>query len=76
MCSAPLRPDDSRVVAGYAERLAREAAEALPDLVVDQVSRQLREGKLFIDHGQNPWTRTAAAPYPCAYGRIRPSPPW
>ncbi|WP_240958143.1 non-homologous end-joining DNA ligase [Streptomyces barkulensis] len=68
---APLRPADSEAVAGYAGRLAREAAEALPDLVVDQVPRRLRKGKVFIDHGQNLWTRTTAAPYTL---RVRPRP--
>ncbi|MTE18929.1 ATP-dependent DNA ligase [Streptomyces sp. TRM43335] len=60
---APLRPTDSEAVAGYAERLAREAAEELPELVVHRVPRRLRKGRVFVDHGQNAWTRTTAAPY-------------
>ncbi|MFD1828226.1 non-homologous end-joining DNA ligase [Streptomyces desertarenae] len=60
---APLRPTDSSAVADYAERLAREAAEELPELVVHQVPRKLRKGRVFVDHSQNAWTRTTAAPY-------------
>ncbi|HEX5568956.1 MAG TPA: non-homologous end-joining DNA ligase [Streptomyces sp.] len=59
----PLRPTDSDAVADYAERLAREAADTLPDLVVHQVPRKLRGGRVFVDHSQNAWTRTTAAPY-------------
>ncbi|MDG9703365.1 non-homologous end-joining DNA ligase [Streptomyces sp. DH37] len=68
---APLRPTDSEAVAGYAERLAREAAGELPDLVVHQVPRRLRGGRVFVDHSQNLWTRTTAAPYTL---RARPRP--
>lgn len=60
---APLRPADPEAVADHAERLAREAADALPDLVVHRVPRRLRGGRVFVDHSQNAWTRTTAAPY-------------
>ncbi|GAA2388511.1 non-homologous end-joining DNA ligase [Streptomyces glaucosporus] len=67
----PLRPTESAAVARYAERLAREASEELPDLAVHQVPRSLRTGRVFVDHSQNAWTRTTAAPYTL---RARPRP--
>ncbi|MEE1939729.1 non-homologous end-joining DNA ligase [Streptomyces sp. TRM 70361] len=59
----PLRPTDAAAVAGYAERLAREVSGALPELAVHRVPKHLRTGRVFIDHSQNAWTRTTAAPY-------------
>lgn len=67
----PLQPTDADAVAEYAERLAREASEALPDLAVHRVPKSLRTGRVFIDHSQNAWTRTTAAPYTL---RARPRP--
>ncbi|HZG04905.1 MAG TPA: non-homologous end-joining DNA ligase [Streptomyces sp.] len=68
---APLHPTDAEAVADYAERLAREASRALPDLAVHQVPKKLRTGRVFVDHSQNAWTRTTAAPYTL---RARPRP--
>ncbi|MEU1127377.1 non-homologous end-joining DNA ligase [Streptomyces sp. NPDC005899] len=59
----PLRPTPSEDVTAYARRLAVEAQEALPALVVHRMTRALRPGKVFVDFSQNAAAKTTAAPY-------------
>ena len=60
---APIERRDSPDVSAYAKQLAREAEEALPDLVVSKMAKDLREGKVFVDWSQNHAAKTTAAPY-------------
>jgi bifunctional non-homologous end joining protein LigD len=60
---ASLRRTDSELVQSYARRLAVEAERALPDLALHRMARQLRTGKVFVDHSQNNYAKTTAAPY-------------
>lgn len=60
---ARLRPTDSELVQTYARQLAVEAEEALPGLALHRMARQLRAGKVFVDHSQNNYAKTTAAPY-------------
>ncbi|RLL66642.1 non-homologous end-joining DNA ligase [Streptomyces sp. Z26] len=60
---AGLRPTDCSEVSAYAKRLAVEAEAALPDLALHRMTRSLRAGKVFVDHSQNSWAKTTAAPY-------------
>jgi bifunctional non-homologous end joining protein LigD len=50
-------------VSAYAKRLAQEAEAALPRLALHRMARHLRAGKVFVDHSQNAWAKTTAAPY-------------
>ncbi len=59
----PLRPTDTELVQTYARQLAVEAEAALPELAVHRMARQLRVGKVFVDHSQNNHAKTTAAPY-------------
>ncbi|MFI5659743.1 non-homologous end-joining DNA ligase [Streptomyces sp. NPDC051684] len=59
----PLVPTASERVSAYAKGLAREAEAALPRLVVHRMARNLRGGKVFVDHSQNSAAKTTAAPY-------------
>jgi bifunctional non-homologous end joining protein LigD len=47
----------------YAKRLAVEAEQAMPELVVHRMTRSLRPGKVFVDWSQNAAKKTTAAPY-------------
>jgi bifunctional non-homologous end joining protein LigD len=67
----PLEPTPSERVAVYAKRLAVEAEQALPRLVVHRMARHLRPGKVFVDWSQNAAAKTTAAPYTL---RARPAP--
>ncbi|MFG2112715.1 non-homologous end-joining DNA ligase [Streptomyces sp. NPDC048718] len=60
---APLAPTPSAEVSAYARRLAVEAAEELPALVVHRMTKALRPGKVFVDHSQNAAAKTTATPY-------------
>ncbi|MFI6765474.1 non-homologous end-joining DNA ligase [Streptomyces sp. NPDC050355] len=60
---APIEPTPSERTTAYAKRLAAEAARALPDLVVDKMTRSLRPGKVFIDFSQNAAAKTTAVAY-------------
>ncbi|MFZ3559815.1 non-homologous end-joining DNA ligase [Streptomyces sp. BH055] len=59
----PLVPTASERVSAYAKGLAREAEAALPRLVVHRMARNLRGGKVFVDHSQNSAAKTTAAAY-------------
>ncbi|MGI5445502.1 non-homologous end-joining DNA ligase [Streptomyces sp. CA-243310] len=60
---APLEPTPSERVSAYAKALAQEAERALPDLIVHRMAKNLRPGKVFVDHSQNAAAKTTAAPY-------------
>ncbi|GAA0653984.1 non-homologous end-joining DNA ligase [Streptomyces malaysiensis subsp. malaysiensis] len=59
----PLEPTPSRQATAYARRLALEAANAMPDLVIRKMTRSLRPGKVYVDFSQNAAAKTTAAPY-------------
>ncbi|MFD7295501.1 non-homologous end-joining DNA ligase [Streptomyces sp. NPDC059897] len=59
----PVVPTASERVSAYAKGLAREAEAALPGLVVHRMARNLRPGKVFVDHSQNSAAKTTAAAY-------------
>ncbi|GAA1715667.1 non-homologous end-joining DNA ligase [Streptomyces yatensis] len=59
----PVEPTPSRQVTAYARRLALEAANAMPDLVIRKMTRALRPGKVYVDFSQNAAAKTTAAPY-------------
>ncbi|WP_425829585.1 non-homologous end-joining DNA ligase [Streptomyces fractus] len=59
----PLVPTASERVSAYAKGLAREAEGALPRLVVHRMARDLRTGKVFVDHSQNSAAKTTATAY-------------
>jgi bifunctional non-homologous end joining protein LigD len=67
----PLEPTTDERTSGYAKRLAATLAQARPDLVVAQMSKQVRPGKVFIDWSQNNAAKTTVAPYSL---RARPLP--
>ncbi|MEV6573232.1 non-homologous end-joining DNA ligase [Streptomyces sp. NPDC051577] len=68
---APLEPTPSERVSAYAKALAQEAERELPDLIVHRMAKNLRPGKVFVDHSQNAAAKTTAAPYTL---RARPLP--
>jgi bifunctional non-homologous end joining protein LigD len=49
--------------AAFARRIAEEMARSHPDLVVDRMSRAAREGRVYIDWGQNHQMKSTIAPY-------------
>jgi bifunctional non-homologous end joining protein LigD len=60
---APLRPtpaDDTRL---YARSLARRLEKQRPDLVVSDMTKALRHGKVLVDWSQNAAAKTTVAPY-------------
>ncbi|WP_250853315.1 non-homologous end-joining DNA ligase [Streptomyces rhizosphaericus] len=59
----PVEPTSSRRTTAYARRLALEAANAMPDLVIRKMTRSLRPGKVYVDFSQNAAAKTTAAPY-------------
>ncbi|GES27736.1 non-homologous end-joining DNA ligase [Streptomyces angustmyceticus] len=67
----PIEPVPSERATAYARTLAAEAAAALPDLVVDKMTKALRPGKVFLDFSQNAAAKTTAVAYTL---RARPSP--
>lgn len=60
---APIEPTPSDRTTSYAKTLAAEAVRALPDLVVDKMTKSLRPGKVFIDFSQNAAAKTTAVAY-------------
>ncbi|MGY5029767.1 non-homologous end-joining DNA ligase [Streptomyces sp. 900116325] len=59
----PLEPAPADRVSAYAKRLAVEAEQDHPDLVVHRMTRALRPGKVFVDFSQNAAAKTTATPY-------------
>ncbi|MFC8842942.1 non-homologous end-joining DNA ligase [Streptomyces griseoincarnatus] len=60
---AAVRGPSSEQVSEYAKALAVEAEKAMPRLVLHQMKRSLRPGKVFVDWSQNAARKTTAAPY-------------
>lgn len=48
---------------GFAEQVARAVAKVLPDLATVERMKEKRNGKLYVDYGQNGEGRTVVAPY-------------
>lgn len=68
---APIRPADGDETSAYAKSMADRLARAHPDLVVSQMAKNLRPGKVFVDWSQNNPAKTTVAPYSL---RARPLP--
>ncbi|MGH3742594.1 MAG: non-homologous end-joining DNA ligase, partial [Micromonosporaceae bacterium] len=54
---------DSRVISGYAKRLAEQLERESPGQVVSRMAKKLRGGKVFIDWSQNNAAKTTVSPY-------------
>ncbi|MGV9193353.1 ATP-dependent DNA ligase [Microbacterium sp. MC2] len=59
-------------ISAFAKELARLLEADHPDLVVSQMSKGLRGGKVFLDWSQNNGSKTTIAPYSLR-GRTRPT---
>ena len=59
----PLEPTAAERTSEYAKHLAGLLAGKHPDLVVAQMAKQVRPGKVFIDWSQNNAAKTTIAPY-------------
>ncbi|MEO6502283.1 MAG: non-homologous end-joining DNA ligase [Jatrophihabitantaceae bacterium] len=59
------------VVSGYAKRLAESLAKSQPRLMVSNMSKALRDGKVLLDWSQNNPAKTTICPYSLR-GRARP----
>ena len=68
---APIRETPPKRAADYAHRIAIELEKQHPDLVVSQMAKALRPGKVLIDWSQNSSPKTTVAPYSL---RARPAP--
>ncbi|MBL0886995.1 ATP-dependent DNA ligase [Myceligenerans sp. I2] len=69
--SAPGAPPTSADVTAVAHELARHLEAEHPDLVVSDMKKSLRAGKVLIDWSQNNGAKTTIAPY-SPRGRERP----
>ncbi|MCW4384750.1 ATP-dependent DNA ligase [Salinibacterium sp. SYSU T00001] len=63
---------DSDAVSAVAHELARALEADHPDLVVSDMKRSLRRGKVLVDWSQNNRSKTTIAPYSLR-GRLRPT---
>ncbi len=68
---ASVEPAPDRRTSGYAHDLARRLEKSHPRLVVSQMRKDLRGGKVFVDWSQNNAAKTTVAPYAL---RARPEP--
>ena len=68
---AALQPVSDRRSSGYAHDLAKRLEVSHPGLVVSQMRKDLRGGKVFVDWSQNNAAKTTVAPYAL---RARPEP--
>jgi bifunctional non-homologous end joining protein LigD len=68
---APLRPTASDQARDYARSLAHRLEKQRPELVVSEMAKARRPGKIFIDWSQNVAAKTTIAPYSL---RARPEP--
>jgi len=68
---AALEPVSDRRTSDYAKALARQLESSHPKLVVSQMRKDLRGGKVFVDWSQNNAAKTTVAPYAL---RARPEP--
>jgi bifunctional non-homologous end joining protein LigD len=69
-------PLDGSITSDQASALARELARAIEadnrELVVSEMAKSLRDGRVFIDWSQNNGKKTTIAPYSLR-GRVRPT---
>jgi bifunctional non-homologous end joining protein LigD len=68
---ATVEPVSDRRTSDYARDLARRLEKSHPTLVVSQMRKDLRGGKVFVDWSQNNAAKTTVAPYAL---RARPEP--
>lgn len=68
---AALEPVPSDEVTAYTKALAVELARAHPSLIVADMAKARRPGRVFLDFSQNAAAKTTAAPYTV---RARPTP--
>jgi bifunctional non-homologous end joining protein LigD len=61
--SAPIEIDDPDLTSAYAHAVAKELEKAHPKLIVSQMKKELRTGKIFVDWSQNNPAKTTVAPY-------------
>ena len=61
--SKPGRRRSTDQVRDYAKGIAEELEKAHPDLVVSQMTKARRSGKVFLDWSQNSGSKTTIAPY-------------
>ena len=67
----PIEPASDRRTSDYARHLAQTLEKSHPKLVVSQMRKDLRGGKVFVDWSQNNAAKTTVAPYAL---RARPEP--
>ena len=67
----PVQPTSDHVTSGYARALAGALAHDHPDLVVAQMAKRVRPGKVYLDWSQNNAAKTTVAAYSL---RARPLP--
>jgi bifunctional non-homologous end joining protein LigD len=68
---AAVQPVSDRRTSDYARHLAQRLEKSHPRLVVSQMRKDLRGGKVFVDWSQNNAAKTTVAPYAL---RARPEP--
>jgi len=68
---AAVEPVSDRRTSDYARHLAQTLEKSHPKLVVSQMRKDLRGGKVFVDWSQNNAAKTTVAPYAL---RARPEP--
>jgi bifunctional non-homologous end joining protein LigD len=68
---AAIEPASDRRTSDYARHLAQALEKSHPKLVVSQMRKDLRGGKVFVDWSQNNGAKTTVAPYAL---RARPEP--
>jgi bifunctional non-homologous end joining protein LigD len=68
---AAVEPVSDRRTSDYARGLAQRLEKSHPKLVVSQMRKELRRGKVFVDWSQNNAAKTTVAPYGL---RARPEP--
>jgi bifunctional non-homologous end joining protein LigD len=68
---AAIEPASDRRTSDYARHLAQTLEKSHPKLVVSQMRKDLRGGKVFVDWSQNNAAKTTVAPYAL---RARPEP--
>lgn len=56
----------------FAKRVAESLANSNPELMLSEMARDLRPGKVFIDWSQNAWHKTTVAVYSVRAKRERP----
>ena len=69
----PLNPPATYAITQpFAKRVAETLAERNPELILSEMARDLRPGKVFIDWSQNAWHKTTVGVYSVRAKRERP----